>query len=81
MRPVFGDWQAANGPAVTMAYVVTASCGHVRAVIVDEGSGSAQEAAGFALQGMTVDRRPMREALRNGGCSICMPDMSGLFAL
>jgi hypothetical protein len=63
-----------------MAYVITAACGHTRAVIVDEGPGSAEEAATFALQGMTVERRPIKDAPGpSGGCSLCQPEMAGLF--
>jgi hypothetical protein len=81
MRPVFGDVSILDAAPVPMAYVVVASCGHVRAVVKDTGPMSAQEAADAAM-GMTVEHRPAVDALANGSCSICEPGtMEGMFTL
>ena len=72
-RLVFGQDAIPPGPPIPMAYVGRASCGHVRAVIVDDGRGDTVDLAlSWADQGLALERIPVEQADREmGECDVC----------
>jgi hypothetical protein len=74
-RLVFGVDVAPDGPPVPMAYVGRASCGHIRAVLVDDyRQATVQEAVSWAWEGLEVEHIPVEQANHEiGGCDVCRP--------
>lgn len=74
-RLVFGQDAVPPGPPIKMAYAGRASCGHVRAFIVDDGREATVDLAlSWADQGLTLERIPAEQAESEmGECDVCRP--------
>lgn len=84
MSPViFGQEPPPTGKGPRMVYVGrNALCGHIREVLADRSPADAEIAAGWALDGLVVERLPATAVgSTHEVCGVCLPPDQPAFVL